>query len=176
MFPVLETQRLFLREITMQDAIPIYSYLSLDEVTRYYGRESMESLEQAEEIVALFDTNYRDKRGIRWGIERKDTGQFIGTVGFHSWVPRHRRAEIGYEIHPDHWRKGYASEAIREAIAFGHDTMNLSRIGAITFIDNEASGQLLLKLGFEKEGVLRDYMVHQGASHHAFIYSLIHRG
>lgn len=176
MFPVLETKRLILREITMQDAVHIYQYLSMTEVTRYYGRENLESIEQAEEIVTLFDTNYRDKRGIRWGIVRKDTGQFIGTVGFHSWVPRHQRAEIGYEIHPDHWRKGYASEAIREVITFGQDTMELSRIGAVTFINNEASGQLLLKLGFEKEGVLRDYMVHQAVSHNAFVYSLIHQG
>ena len=134
----------------------------------------MESTKQAEEIVALFDTNYREKRGIRWGIVRKDTGQFIGTVGFHSWIPRHCRAEIGYEVHPDHWRNGYASEAIREAITFGQNTMELSRIGAVTFINNDASGQLLLKLEFEKEGLLRDYMVHQGKSHNAFIYSLIH--
>lgn len=176
MFPVLETKRLIMREITMQDAVPIYEYLSMSEVTRYYGRENLESLEQAEEIVALFDTNYRERRGIRWGIVRKDNGQFIGTVGFHSWIPRHHRAEIGYEIHPDHWRNGYASEAIREAITFGQSTMELSRIGAVTFINNDASGQLLLKLGFEKEGLLRDYMVHQGKSHNTFVYSLIHQG
>ncbi|WP_454192627.1 GNAT family N-acetyltransferase [Paenibacillus sp. Marseille-Q7038] len=176
MFPVLETKRLIMREITIQDAVSIYEYLSMSEVTRYYGRENLESLEQAEEIVALFDTNYRERRGIRWGIVRKDTGQFIGTVGFHSWIPRHRRAEIGYEVHPDHWRNGYASEAIREAITFGQNTMELSRIGAVTFINNDASGQLLLKLGFEKEGLLRDYMVHQGKSHHAFVYSHIHQG
>lgn len=175
MFPILETKRLILREITLQDAASIYEYLSMLEVTRYYGRENLENLEQAEEIVALFDMNYRERRGIRWGIVRKDTGQFIGTVGFHSWIPRHRRAEIGYEVHPDHWRNGYASEAIREAITFGQNTMELRRIGAVTFINNDASGQLLLKLGFEKEGLLRDYMVHQGESHNAFVYSLIHQ-
>ena len=45
---------------------------------------------------------------MRWGIERLDTGELIGTVGFNQWNQKHKRAEIGYELHPQHWGHGYA--------------------------------------------------------------------
>ncbi|QOS89014.1 GNAT family N-acetyltransferase [Brevibacillus sp. JNUCC-41] len=66
----------------------------------------------------------------------------------------HKRAEIGYEIHPDHWRKGYTLEAASKVISYGFDEMNLTRIGAVVFIENEAPSTLLTKIGFQKEGVL----------------------
>lgn len=74
----------------------------------------------------IFANNYEGKRGIRWGIELKETGQMIGTIGFHAWLHIHKRAEIGYEIHPDHWRKGYVSEAIQAVLPYGFDQMDWS--------------------------------------------------
>lgn len=56
---------------------------------------------------------------------------------------------------PEHWGKGYATEAVSEIISYGFHTIHLKRIGAIVFLENEASNQVLLKLGFEKEGVLK---------------------
>ncbi|MGV2805909.1 GNAT family N-acetyltransferase, partial [Clostridium perfringens] len=82
MFPILETKRLTLREIQHQDAEAIYSCFSNDEVTRYYGQDTLSTLEQAHQIVELFANIYKEKRGIRWGIERKDAQGLIGTIGF----------------------------------------------------------------------------------------------
>ncbi|WP_143522615.1 GNAT family N-acetyltransferase, partial [Pseudomonas sp. 2822-17] len=75
-----------------------------------------------------------------------------------------RRAEIGYEIHPDFWRKGYTSEAVKEVISYGFEGLDLNRIGAVVFIENQASNQLLSKMGFQREGILRDYMYQYGKS------------
>ena len=105
MFPILETQRLRLREIQHQDAGAIYNCFSNDDVTRYYGQDTLTTIEQALQFVELFANNYREKRGIRWGIERKDAQGLIGTIGYNVWSPRHKRAEIGYEIHPEFWGK-----------------------------------------------------------------------
>ncbi|MBO1913606.1 GNAT family N-acetyltransferase, partial [Microvirga sp. 3-52] len=112
MFPMLETERLILREITNEDANAVYSSFSNDEVTRYYGQDTMKDIEEAEKIIDIFALNYIEKRGIRWGIQRKDDQKVIGTIGFHAWVHKHKRAEIGYEIHPDYWRNGYTHEAL----------------------------------------------------------------
>ena len=173
MFPVLETERLKLREITKDDAVGIFACFSNDDVTRYYGQETLQNIEQAEKFVEFFSKNYNEKRGIRWGIETRETREFIGTIGFNAWSPNHRRAEIGYEIHPDQWRKGYTSEALSKVLTFGFDVMDLTRIGAIVFIDNEASNNLLTKIGFQKEGVLRDYMYQNDIAHDTNIYSLL---
>src|SRR5690554_4650465 len=155
MFPILETERLLLREITQEDAEGIFACFSNDNVTRYYGQDTLENIEQAEKFVDFFSKNYTEKKGIRWGIEIKGTKGIIGTIGFNAWSVKHKRAEIGYEIHPEQWRKGYTLEAVSKVIQYGFGELGLTRIGAVVFIDNEASNNLLFKVGFQKEGVLR---------------------
>ncbi|WP_075527493.1 GNAT family N-acetyltransferase [Sporosarcina ureilytica] len=173
MFPILETERLLLREIKKEDAKGIFACFSSNDVTRFYGQETLEHLEQAEEFVDFFSKNHREKRGIRWGIERKGTQGIIGTIGFNAWSPKHKRAEIGYEIHPNEWRKGYITEAVLKVISYGFEEMDLTRIGAVVFIENVPSNKLLTKIGFQKEGVLKDYMYQNGKAHDTYVYSLL---
>ncbi|MBE4907631.1 GNAT family N-acetyltransferase [Bacillus luteolus] len=173
MFPILETERLELREIKQEDAENIFDCFSNEEVTRYYGQEPLTTKEQAHQFVEFFDKNYKENRGIRWGIQIKGTSTLIGTIGFNAWSSKHKRAEIGYELHPDHWRKGYATEVVSKVISYGFTELELTRIGAIVFIDNKASNELLLKLGFEKEGILRNYMYQNGMPHDTNVYSLL---
>lgn len=172
MFPIIETDRLLLREITSEDAGDVFRCFSNDHVTQHYGLASFTTVAQAQKLVASFSKNLQEKRGIRWGIERKEAKGLIGTIGFNAWSPLHKRAEIGYELHPDYWRKGYAKEAITEVLSFGFNNLALHRIGAIVFIDNEASNQLLMKLGFHKEGILKDYMYQQGKAHDTYVYAM----
>ncbi|WP_238590932.1 GNAT family N-acetyltransferase [Paenibacillus beijingensis] len=166
----MKTERLRLREITKDDAEGIFDCFSNESVTRYYGQETLENVEQAEAFVEFFSTIYKEKRGMRWGIERKGT---LGIIGFNAWSPKHKRAEIGYEIHPEQWRKGYTSEAVLKVLQYGFDELGLTRIGAVVFIDNEASNNLLTKVGFQKEGVLRDYMYQNGKAHDTYVYSIL---
>ncbi|MCZ2259909.1 GNAT family N-acetyltransferase [Sporosarcina sp. G11-34] len=173
MFPTLETERLILREITKEDANAIFSSLANDEVTRYYGQDSLGNIEEAEKVIDLFAANYIEKRSIRWGIQRKGDQEVIGTIGFHAWFPKHKRAEIGYEIHPDYWRNGYTHEALLEIISYGFEKMDLTRIGAVVFTQNGASNNLLTKIGFQKEGILKDYMYQNGKPHDTYIYSFL---
>jgi len=173
MFPILETERLTLREITMDDADSIFSCFSNINVTRFYGQETLDKVEQAEELVSFFANSYKENRGIRWGIEIKGNQNIIGTIGFNALSPKHKRAEIGYEIHPDYWRMGYTLEAVSKIIQYGFDEFGLTRIGAVVFKDNEASNKLLKKAGFLKEGVLRDYMYQNGKAYDTNVYSTL---
>ncbi|OBZ16400.1 GNAT family N-acetyltransferase [Bacillus sp. FJAT-26390] len=173
MYPILETERLLLREIVKEDAQGIFNCFSNKDVTRYYGQDPLTSIEQAEQFVAFFAKNYNEKRGIRWGIELKGYPGIIGTIGFNAWMTKHKRAEIGYELHPEYWQKGYAAEAVSEVISYGFKELDLMRIGAVVFIENVASNELLTKLGFEKEGVLRNYMYQNGVPYDTNVYSLI---
>ena len=173
MFPTLETERLILREITKEDTEGIFACFSNDDVTRYYGQETLQNLKQAEDIIEFFRKNYHDNRGIRWAIERKEDKGIIGTIGFNAWLPKHKRAEIGYELHPNHWRKGYTSEAVLAVLTYGFDVMELTRIGAVVFKENEASQNLLTKIGFQEEGILKKYMYQNGVAHDTYVYSLL---
>ncbi|MBK3494141.1 GNAT family N-acetyltransferase [Viridibacillus sp. YIM B01967] len=173
MFPILETERLVLREIIKDDKPAIFDYFSRNDVIRYYGMEALTNIEQAEQLVNAFAKNYQDKRGIRWGIELKHHAGLIGTIGFNAWSSMHKRAEIGYDLHPDFWGKGYASEAVTEVVSYGFNVLDLTRIGAVVFIENKASNTLLTKLGFEKEGILKNYMYQNGDPYDTNMYSLL---
>lgn len=170
MFPILETKRLSLREITEADTNGIFACFSNEEVTKYYGQDSLKTAEEAKQFVDFFAHNYQEKRGIRWAIERKDTKEFIGTIGFNGLTLKHKRAEIGYEIHPTHWRKGFAKEAVQEVLSYGTTELGLTRIGAVVFLENTASNQLLENLGFVKEGILKQYMYQNGVAYDTNIY------
>ncbi|MED3863581.1 GNAT family N-acetyltransferase [Priestia megaterium] len=171
MFPILSTPRIKLREITEVDADTIFDCFSQKEVIRYYGQEKFTTIQEARVLIDIFAENYRNQKGMRWGIERLDTGELIGTVGFNQWSQKHKRAEIGYELHPQHWGHGYASEAASAVMAYGFDNLQLVRIGAVVFLENKASQHVLEKLGFQKEGVLKNYMYQNGKAHDTFVYS-----
>jgi len=172
-FPVLETDRLILREITEEDAEDLFINFSNTEVMKHYGSEPIESIEEARGLVHSFKAGFVENKGIRWGIQLKNKKSLIGTVGFHAVSPKHRRAEIGYELNQGYWGQGLAKEAIRVAIEYGLKEMGLVRIGAVVFIENKNSNELLLKLGFQREGVLRSYMIQGGLSYDTNVYSLV---
>lgn len=173
MFPRLKSERLILREISKSDAKAIYACFSNEYVTQFYGQETFNHVDQAINLIDIFATNYQEKRGIRWGIETEGNEEMIGTIGFNAWSPKHKRAELGYEIHPDYWRKGYTLEAVLKVIQYGFDELELTRIGAVVFKENVASNKLLLKAGFQNEGILRNYMYQNGKAHDTFVYSIL---
>lgn len=172
-FPVLETKRLILREITEEDTNDLFINFSSAEVMKHYGSEPLETIEEARGLVHSFQIGFNESKGIRWGIQLKHKKHLIGTVGFHAVSAKHNRAEIGYELHQRYWGQGLAREAIEKAVEYGLKEMELQRIGAIVFLDNRPSNELLLKLGFQREGVLRKYMVQSGVSYDTYVYSLL---
>lgn len=173
MFPTIETERLILREFITEDVTAVYSIFSSERAMKYYGMDPFKNVTQAEKLIEAFASNFQNKRGMRWGIERKDEAGLIGTIGFNLWSSVHRRAEIGYDLHPDFWGNGYASEALKEIVAYGFKDMQLTRIGAVVYIENEASNQLLLKHGFEKEGILKKYMYQNAEAHDVTMFAKV---
>ncbi|PWW26843.1 acetyltransferase (GNAT) family protein [Cytobacillus oceanisediminis] len=97
----------------------------------------------------------------------------MGLLALMLGLPNTNRAEIGYEIHPEHWRKGYTFEAVSKVIQYGFDELGLTRIGAVVFMNNEASIKLLTKAGFEKEGILRNYMYQNGEAYDTYVFSIL---
>lgn len=156
-FPVLETKRLVLRPIKKEDTLRLHSILSSEKVVVYYGTFPIEQIEMIESIIERYEKDFIEDIGIRWGIALKETDELIGTCGFMAWAKRHKRAQIGYELDENYWRQGYGTEVVEAVINYGFQAMELQRIEALIYPENEGSFRLLEKLGFQYEGLLRSY-------------------
>lgn len=174
-FIPLETERLVLRKITLDDKENVFAYFSDDEVTRYFGIENFTKLEEAEHIINAFNEGFEKKQAIRWGIALKDTNELIGSIGFHNISKNNSRVEVGYEITRKEWNKGYATEALRAVIEFLFNEVGFNRIGATIRPENVASQQLVKKLGFQEEGTLQDYQFNRGSYYDLIMFSLLKR-
>ncbi|MER2090995.1 MAG: GNAT family N-acetyltransferase [Sporosarcina sp.] len=172
--PNLTTQRLRLTEVQPDQAPTLFEIFSNPEVVKYYGMDPMYELVQAEKIIQHFKNNYETKKGMRWAISLRDGDRFVGTIGLNNLSVGMKKAEVGFEIHPDYWRSGITSEALREVLAYSFKELSLHRIGAVTFPANAASIGLLKKFGFMEEGKLRSYLFQNGVSHDALMFSLLH--
>lgn len=98
---------------------------------------------------------------MRWAIVlREQENRVIGSCGYYNLNEANRSVEIGYDLHPAHWRQGIMTEALRAAINYGFSNKFpfwLNRIEALTYVEHEASAGLLRKLGFQEEGIRREY-------------------
>ncbi|KYG91102.1 alanine acetyltransferase [[Bacillus] sp. KCTC 13219] len=172
-FPVLETKRLVLREITKQDANSILNYLSDAEVMKYYGLEPFKSLDEALDEISWYQAIQNNKTGIRWGITLKEQGVVIGSCGFHNIVSQHFRTEIGFELSKEQWGKGIATEAVKAIINYGFENMHFQRIEALIEPPNLLSQKLVEKMSFIREGLLRNYEFTCGKFDDLYMYSLL---
>jgi [ribosomal protein S5]-alanine N-acetyltransferase len=173
--PTLETERLLLRKITLDDVEGMFSYASNDEVTKYVTWDTHRSLADTKQYIEFVLSRYENKQIAPWGIESKETKEFIGTIDFVWWQPAHQKAEIGYVISDKYWGKGIATEASKKLIQFGFEEMDLVRIQAICFVENAASARVLEKVGMTFEGILRKAMFVKGKHRDLKLYSIIKR-
>jgi [ribosomal protein S5]-alanine N-acetyltransferase len=175
-FPELETERLILRQITLDDTEALFRHWSDDEVTKYMNIESFQSPKQAEDMIKLLNELFEQKEAIRWGIVKKEDNRLIGTCGYNSWLKEQAfRGEIGYELGRAYWRQGFMQEALRAIISYGFEAMDLNRIEALVMLEACRSMNLLLKLGFQKEGILREHGYWKGQFWDEYCLSLLKR-
>jgi ribosomal-protein-alanine N-acetyltransferase len=178
-FPVLKTDRLLLREFVQTDAQAVFDIFSLDQVTIFLDSETMQTIAEAEKKVQNRINMFKDGKGIRWGITLRDQPEtLIGSCGYFSLHPQWFSVEIGYELHPRHWRQGIMSEALRAVIDFGFSEQfffALNRIEAQTYLYSEPSMSLLKKLGFIDEGVRRECFYWKNKFHDMHCFSFLRR-
>jgi ribosomal-protein-alanine N-acetyltransferase len=136
--------------------------------------EPLSDISQARDLIDFY-TPGTGKNYNRWGMVLKVDGSLIGTCGYFRWNQQHQRAEIGYDLCPDVWGQGLMPEALQALIRYGFAEMNLNRIEAMTHIENLRSQHVLTKLGFQREGLLREYYCQEGIYNDQVQYSLLKR-
>lgn len=142
-YRVLETERLVLRPVTMADAEEMYAYASDEENVRWTFAAN-QSLEETKNIIASI---YLAHPLGRWGIELKETGQFIGTIDMHHLKEDVGRAEFGYTLDKHFWNQGYMTEAARVFATLFFEKLDMNCLIARHDKENPASGRVMKKIG-----------------------------
>ena len=113
--------------------------------------------------------------GARMAIDRASDGAFVGWCGLTGWNPDHRSASLGYVLGEPMWGHGYATEAARAVLRWAFDTLDLNRVQAETDTRNTPSARVLEKLGFVREGTLREDCVVNGEVSDTWVFGLLGR-
>lgn len=153
--PRLSGERVVLRPVDESDAAALLATFGDPEVVRYWSRPPLPDLAAAAALLDDIQEDFFRRRNFHWGITDAATGELIGTCMLGALSFRHRRAEVGLVLRRDRWGQGLAAQALAVLFAFCFDRLGLHRLEADVDPDNLRSLRLLEKLGFQREGHLR---------------------
>ncbi len=173
-FPELTTARLLLRKIIHQDAPEILFLRSDKNILEFLGKEPAKTIREAEDFIKSINDSIDAGNVIMWAIALKDDpGQLIGTICLWEIRKEHYRAEAGFVLHPEFWRKGFMKEALRRIIEFGFSTLQLHSIEARISPGNMASAAILESTGFVREAYFKEDFFFRGKFLDTAVYSLL---
>lgn len=176
-FPTLETKRLIMREFSEMDVQAVFEMFRRQDMNQFLEVEPMQLIEEAEirvqNRINLFDKGW----GCRWAITLKEAPhQVIGSCGYFGVRVSTHTVEIGFEVHPDLWKKGIMTEALTAILdySFSENAFRpVNRIEALVDPENERSLGLLQKLGFVDEGTRRKFGFWKGKYHDVKLLALL---
>jgi ribosomal-protein-alanine N-acetyltransferase len=164
--PVIETDRLILRQITQStsDGRDSLEFINDYSVYRFWGLYD-EALDKnghrrpKKKIKLDYHYNatmkeYKARRELCWLMELKDTGKVIGEIVLYDFRLK-KQADIGYRINKNYWGKGFAPEAGAAMVKTAFELMDLNRLQIRCFTNNHGSIRVAQKLGFAQEGMIR---------------------
>ncbi len=171
-FPTLHTNRLRLRELIANDAPALFEIYRDTEAMPWFGVDPMTEISQAHALIATF-AQWRTQAnpGTRWGLEHD--GELIGTCGLFKWNRQWNSCALACELAPLARGKGLMSEALRSVLDWGFAQMQLHRVEALVHPHNRPSQALLGRLGFSREGVLREAGFWAGSYQDLQVFSLL---
>ena len=160
--PVIETERLILRKLTMRDASDMFRYCQDKEVARHVLWEAHTSILETRAYIRYNLYQYRSGEPASWGIVLRETNRVVGTIGYMSYNADNSTVEIGYSLTREQWSKGLMTEALRAVIDETFHTLKVHHIEAMHFTDNPASGRVMAKCGMTHEGHMRERICCKG--------------
>src|SRR5215203_4107324 len=150
----LETQRLFLRPVTVDDAQFILTLLNEPSFLRYIGDKQVRNLDDARQYILNGPVASYERHG--FGLSLVELRESHAPIGMCGLLKREELPDpdIGFALLPDFWSKGFAGEAAAAVLQDARERPRLERVLAITSLDNEASIKLLQRLGFRFDRVV----------------------
>ncbi len=172
----IETERLILRKINLNDVSSMYNNWATDSKTTYTVMWDVhKSIDDTINLINMWIKEYELEHTYRWVVELKDNKQIIGTIDLVNKSIRHERCEIGYCYGSKWWNKGYATEALKAVIDYLKNKVGFKVICAEHLPSNPASGRVMEKSGMTMEAVLKNRYINKNTLKHedAIVYSII---
>jgi len=172
---ILETERLFLKELNPDIIFNLFNFYRDDEIKAFLGLHTENELEiermRFERGLTTFRISFKN-----FLLVDKKTKRIIGRTGFHAWYFDHFRAELGYAITDDDFLgQGYMTEANQAVVKYGFEKMDLNRIEAFVAPYNIQSLKILKSLGFKEEGILREHYFTNNRIEDSICFGLLKR-
>lgn len=162
-----------MRWISEDDIDSLYEIFSDPQVVRYWAFGPLANRDAAAAMQReIADTNLKDGSW-KWGLALRDTNRLIGTTTLFNLSLSNGRAEIGYAMGRTHWGNGYMNEALTALIDHAFETVKLRRLEADVDPRNAPSIRTLERLGFQREGFLRERWHVEGEIQDAYFYGLL---
>lgn len=172
--PLIRTERLLLRPMRLSDDADIFAYASDDEVTRFMIWPTHRSVDNTVQYINYTLEAYKARNHYDYAIELLETGHVIGAGGAcKDLEPDAWLAEIGYVLNRAYWGKGYMPEAMGAFTRYLFENLDLHRVEAFHFIENEKSGRVMQKIGMACEGTQCDKYFIKGAYRTIRLYAMI---
>jgi ribosomal-protein-alanine N-acetyltransferase len=147
-FPILITERLTLRQLSIDDQQNIFALRSNAEINKYLGRESSKTIEDAINFINKINGNLKNNNSLYWVITLTNTKTFVGTICLFDFLNETNSCEIGYELMTTFQRKGIMKEAAEKVIEYAFHTLQFQKIVAHTHHENQNSTKLLTGFNF----------------------------
>ncbi|NTS41118.1 GNAT family N-acetyltransferase [Flavisolibacter sp. BT320] len=172
MVPTLNTARLFLQGIEAEDQTFVFEGLSHPDVIPFYGVR-YNTLEATAAQMDWYRQLEEKGSGTAWKMVEKSNGRKAGVIAVYGYRPEHNKAEVGFWLLPQFWKKGYALEALQEVLRYWKNNKALHRMEAFVEEGNTASSKLLQRAGFQHEGTMRECEIKNGTYISLHIYARI---
>lgn len=172
-FPTINANRVVLRWVTDEDVDGLYRIFSDVEVMRYWSTPPLADRNAAIRLLGEIQDGWRRHGMMKWGIARREDDALIGTATLFNLDFTHRRAEIGYGLDRAQWKNGYMQEALNALLNYSFTELELHRLEADVDPRNNSSIRTLERLGFQREGFLRERWHVNGEIQDAFFYGLL---
>ncbi len=167
------TERLWLRPLAADDGAALFAMMSDRETMRYWSSPPWTAVSQAEEFLSKAQARLPSETEVLFGIETLLTGELVGTCTLFAIISESRRAEIGYLLDRRLWGQGFMREAATALLSFGFGALGLHRVEADIDPRNVNSARMLERLGFVREGLLRERWIVSGEISDSAIYGLL---
>lgn len=154
--PTLNTKRLILRKITLEDKNDLFELLTNSQIDKKMIWNHLDEMDEIIDYINVIDESYKRNEPSCFGIELQESGKLIGVLKFINYIKEFRCLEVHYMLMPTHHRKGIMTESLIKVISFIFAKTDINRVEAFCLKENRAAGKVLEKAGMHLEGVLRE--------------------
>ncbi len=171
----IQTDRLYIVEISWEDAEHIHKIHSIPDVDKYNTLGLPKNIDETKALIksAIEDQSHKNRKEFAWIVRLKDSDIIIGLCGMFNSADKFKIGEIYYKLIPEYWGQGYATEIAKALVNFGFNDLKLHRIEAGAAVGNTTSLKVLEKIGMTKEGTRRKILPIRGQWTDGFQYAIV---